>query len=221
MVPFLLLPFLALATVTIAVADIPVVPIPGADETTFDAVVEISYSEISRVYRGDWLLIVYAPWCGHCQSLMNHMPDIVKSLHGSVKIAKIDGTEYDAVRFQFGVDGYPSIYRLHDGEVRTYSGTYSARDIAEFAKTEWMSVAPLTGWASPTSLLVRIASSYINFVTPIVTITENAGKRFDVAPEVIAIAASSCVVLVAIVIAYFCVKKLKIKIMKQNKIKEN
>lgn len=198
----------ALVAVTIAAADVPSVPIPSLDETVADAVSEITYSEISRVYQGEWLLIVYAPWCGHCHRLMDNMPTIVESLQGHVKIVKIDGTEYDAVRFQFGVDGYPSIYRLHDGEVRTYNGTYTPEDIADFALVQWATVPPLSGWNSPTSFFIRTASRYINLITPVVTITENAGKRFDMAPEVIIILATSLIVVVAVIIAYISVRRI-------------
>lgn len=203
--------FFVLVAVTIAAADVPSVPIPGPDETMADTVSDISYSEISRVYQGDWLLIVYAPWCGHCQRLMDNMPTIVESLQGRVKIAKIDGTEYDAVHFQFGVSGYPSIYRLHNGEVRTYDGTYTPRDIVDFALVQWETMPPLSGLDSPTNFFIRIASAYINFVTPVVTITENAGKRFNLSPEVIVISATSFVVVVAVVIAYISIRRINAK----------
>ena len=201
--------FLVMAAVAIATAaaDVPSVPIPHPQETVSDAILEISYSDISRVYQGDWILVIYAPWCGYCQRLMDDMPAIVNALQGVAKVAKIDGTEYDAVRFQFGVDGYPSIYRLHNGEVWAYDGTHDPNDIVKFARTQWENMHPLTGWNSPTSFFVRVASAYVNFVSPAVTITENAGKHFGVAPEMIVVIVTSCILVVIVAVGYFFIRR--------------
>lgn len=225
---FLLFLFLALVSVAIANVDVPTVPIPDTEETDIDAVTEISYSEISRLYKGDWFLIVYAPWCGHCMSLMASMPEIVEAVQGHIKIVKMDGTDHDALHYQFGVKGYPSIFHLHDGEVRVYLGDRSPESIGEFVKSQWKDTPPLTGWNSPTYLPVRIIAQYIDIVSPLVTISENAGKRFDIAPEIIVVVAGLCIITVLSLSGYFYVQKLKKKypgpgetVVKSTKIKEN
>ena len=75
----------------------------------------------------------YAPWCGHCKSLIpvyNELGDHFSS-NKNVVIAKMDATNNDIGRPDlFDVAGFPTIYfRPAGGDVMKYE---SGRDLESF-----------------------------------------------------------------------------------------
>ncbi|KAH7293788.1 hypothetical protein KP509_28G042400 [Ceratopteris richardii] len=84
-------------------------PIPETNDEDVKVVVGNTFDEIVLDESKDVLLEVYAPWCGHCQSLEPIYAKLAKALKNveSLVIAKMDGTTNDHARTQ--VDSYPSI----------------------------------------------------------------------------------------------------------------
>ncbi|GMI97009.1 PROTEIN DISULFIDE ISOMERASE 2, ARABIDOPSIS THALIANA PROTEIN DISULFIDE ISOMERASE 2, PDI-like 1-4 [Hibiscus trionum] len=84
-------------------------PIPETNDGDVKIVVGNNFDEIVLDESKDVLLEIYAPWCGHCQSLEPTYNKLAKHLRGidSLVIAKMDGTTNEHPRAKS--DGFPTI----------------------------------------------------------------------------------------------------------------
>uniref|UniRef100_A0A8R7QMY5 Protein disulfide-isomerase n=1 Tax=Triticum urartu TaxID=4572 RepID=A0A8R7QMY5_TRIUA len=84
-------------------------PVPESNDEDVKVVVGKSLDQIVLDESKDVLLEVYAPWCGHCQSLEPIYNKLAKYLRGidSLVIAKMDGTNNEHPRAK--PDGFPTI----------------------------------------------------------------------------------------------------------------
>lgn len=84
-------------------------PIPETNDGDVKVVVGKNFDEIVLDESKDVLLEIYAPWCGHCQSLEPTYNKLAKHLRGinSLVIAKMDGTTNEHPRAKS--DGFPTI----------------------------------------------------------------------------------------------------------------
>ncbi|KAF8039820.1 hypothetical protein BT93_B2129 [Corymbia citriodora subsp. variegata] len=84
-------------------------PIPETNDGDVKVVVGNNFDEIVLDESKDVLLEIYAPWCGHCQSLEPTYNKLAKHLHGidTLVIAKMDGTTNEHPRAK--ADGFPTL----------------------------------------------------------------------------------------------------------------
>lgn len=84
-------------------------PVPEKNDGDVKIVVGKNFDEIVLDESKDVLLEIYAPWCGHCQSLEPIYEKLAKHLRGveSLVIAKMDGTTNEHARAKS--DGFPTI----------------------------------------------------------------------------------------------------------------
>ncbi|RAL40285.1 hypothetical protein DM860_006355 [Cuscuta australis] len=84
-------------------------PIPENNDGDVKIVVGNNFDEIVLDESKDVLLEIYAPWCGHCQSLEPVYNKLAKHLKGidSLVIAKMDGTANEHPRAKS--DGFPTL----------------------------------------------------------------------------------------------------------------
>jgi len=178
-------------------------PAGAAAAVTDGEVVELEYWNISTVYRGDWLLVLYAPWCGHCARLQGILPGIAAQVSG-VRVAKADADAEPALQVQFGVTGFPMILRLHDGEAHLHSGPRSLDDLVNFADKGWRDVPPLSKWTGPTSLLKRVLGMYAYCVLRLYAHVVTLAERIGVSAPLLAGALAAGTVVFAIILAVVC-----------------
>lgn len=105
---------------------------------------------------GDWMVVFYAPWCGHCKRLLptwDELADEMADTDGGANVAMFDMTESTLVRNRFGgsaeslVSGYPTILLFSDQKVYEYKGDRGLGSLVEFAtggfrKSPGMEVPP-------------------------------------------------------------------------------
>lgn len=84
-------------------------PIPETNDGDVKIVVGNNFDEIVLDESKDVLLEIYAPWCGHCQSLEPTYDKLAKHLRGidSIVVAKMDGTTNEHPKAKS--EGYPTL----------------------------------------------------------------------------------------------------------------
>jgi protein disulfide-isomerase-like protein len=100
---------------------LPQVPVPHTDVTVLT---DETFSETSS---GAWFIKFYAPWCGHCKSLVPTWEQLavsqLKKKAGAFKIAKIDCTGAGKETCtKLSVNGYPTLKAIVDGKTIEYTG---------------------------------------------------------------------------------------------------
>jgi len=87
-----------------------------------------------HVSRGDHIVMMYAPWCGHCQKLKPTWDKIAKRPGtAGVKVSKVDCTASTAVCVKHDVKGYPTILYFRNGKkLGTYDGAKSEPELKDY-----------------------------------------------------------------------------------------
>eukprot|EP00667_Euglena_gracilis_P009483 EG_transcript_9632 len=114
-------------------------PIPEAlyDENNVATVVGDNFNEVVLDDTKDVLVEFYAPWCGHCKSLVPTWNALARALKGvpSVVIAKTDATANDYPG-GFQVSGFPTIklVKSKGNKVVDFSGDRKLEALVSFLK---------------------------------------------------------------------------------------
>ena len=89
-----------------------------------------------KVREGVWLLMWYAPWCGHCKKMQPIFEEVAEYYHrrdDQVRVGRIDGTAHTGLASNAGVKGYPTLLLLRDGEtIDEYKGPRTFEAITAF-----------------------------------------------------------------------------------------
>ena len=77
----------------------------------------------------DTVLIIYAPWCGHCKRSMNDFKE-ASSKSDKIMLINSDDEESSDILKKYKVSGFPTIMK---GSGEKYSGDRDSDSIIEFA----------------------------------------------------------------------------------------
>uniref|UniRef100_A0A7G3AUH1 Protein disulfide-isomerase A6 homolog n=1 Tax=Lutzomyia longipalpis TaxID=7200 RepID=A0A7G3AUH1_LUTLO len=104
-------------------------------------VVDLTPANFDRlVLQGDavWVVEFYAPWCGHCKSLVPEYQKAATALKGAVKVGAVNADEHKSLAGEYGVRGFPTlkIFGANKKSAIDYSGQRTADAIAEAALAE-------------------------------------------------------------------------------------
>lgn len=91
---------------------------------------------------GDWFVMFYAPWCGHCEALLptwDELASVLADEGAGPNVAKFDVTQSSVVRSRFGsegglVRGYPTLLYFTMGKVHVYKGKRTLESLKAFAE---------------------------------------------------------------------------------------
>ncbi|KAM4521568.1 protein disulfide-isomerase A6 [Odontesthes bonariensis] len=103
-----------------------------------DDVIELTPSNFNReVIQSDslWLVEFYAPWCGHCKSLVPEWKKAATALKGVVKVGAVDADQHKSLGGQYGVRGFPTIkiFGANKNNPQEFQGGRSSQAIVDGA----------------------------------------------------------------------------------------
>ena len=86
---------------------------------------------------GDWMILYYAEWCGHCQTMKPEWNKVVKKLkknNNNVNIAEIESNHIDNLVNKPTIQGFPTIKMYNNGkEVANFEDERVADKMENFA----------------------------------------------------------------------------------------
>ncbi|KAF1763432.1 hypothetical protein GCK72_011698 [Caenorhabditis remanei] len=105
--------------------------------TPSDGIVELTDANFdSKVMKSDgiWVVEFYAPYCGHCKSLVPEYKKAAKLLKGIASVGSIDGTTQQTISSKYAIKGYPTIKifgATDKNKAIDYNGPRTAKGIAD------------------------------------------------------------------------------------------
>lgn len=90
-----------------------------------------------HVSRGEHFVMMYAPWCGHCQRLKPDWEQLARKPGvDGVSVSKVDCTASTATCEEYKVQGYPTLLYFRNGKkVDTYDGAKTMDGMTAYLKT--------------------------------------------------------------------------------------
>lgn len=89
-----------------------------------------------KLRDGDWMVLYYADWCGHCQTMKPEWQKVVSKFSGnqSVNVAEVESTLIDKLAHKPQVQGFPTIKMYQHGkEVAQFQDERVADKMEKFA----------------------------------------------------------------------------------------
>ncbi|KAG0712338.1 Protein disulfide-isomerase TMX3 [Chionoecetes opilio] len=102
--------------------------------TAVSKVLELSDRFLELRGESTWLVMFYAPWCGHCKKLEPIWNHVAYALYGTeIRVGRVDCTRFTAVATEFVVKGFPTIMYVQGDTRHTFIGDRTKEDIVGFA----------------------------------------------------------------------------------------
>ena len=81
-----------------------------------------------------WLILFYAPWCGHCRAFHPQFEKLAKSTKGLFKIGVVNCEEERDLAGKYKIDGFPTVLFFGEDKTKTeeYDGDRKADKIVEY-----------------------------------------------------------------------------------------
>ncbi|XP_050709769.1 protein disulfide-isomerase TMX3-like isoform X2 [Eriocheir sinensis] len=120
--------------------------------TAVTKVLELSDRFLELRGESTWLVMFYAPWCGHCKKLEPIWNHVAHALYGTeIRVGRVDCTRFTAVATEFAVKGFPTIMYIQGDRRHTFRGDRTNEDIVGFAVR--MAAPPVQHLASQHDLI--------------------------------------------------------------------
>jgi len=126
------------------------------------SVVEFSDKFVQDSKHGEWMVMFYAPWCGHCKHMMPAWVELGTRLkNDNINVGRLDCTKYSNVAQLFGVRGFPTVKYIRDGIAVDYNGPRNVPSLVSFV--EKASGPPVEKITNKGELSEKIAKNSVVF----------------------------------------------------------
>lgn len=158
---------------------------PGA--ALDESVAVLTMANVSAAATGDWVLVLYAPWCPHCHALLEVLPAVARTLQAAeppVRVAVVDADAEPAVQMQFSLSGFPTVFRVHDGAAHELPARVARTEtaLAQWATAEWAQEPAVAGVKAPFGVVMRAFGLYSAFAIGAYRFLEVYAHRLSVPP---------------------------------------
>ena len=81
-----------------------------------------------------WLILFYAPWCGHCKAFSPEYEKAAKALKGIFKIGAIDADKERSIGGKYNIQGFPTVkfFGIHKDKPVDYDKARTADAVINF-----------------------------------------------------------------------------------------
>ena len=81
-----------------------------------------------------WLILFYAPWCGHCKAFHPEFEKASKVAKGLFKIGAVNCEVEKDLAKKYKIEGYPTVLFFGDDKTKTeeYEGNRKADEVIDF-----------------------------------------------------------------------------------------
>ena len=94
-------------------------------------------SKLSELINdGDWMVLYYAEWCGHCKTMKPEWDKVVQKLKesGNVNVADVKSDVIPKLEHKPDIEGFPTIKMYNNGKsVAKFQDERSADNLVKFA----------------------------------------------------------------------------------------
>ena len=84
--------------------------------------------------KEDSMVLFYAPWCGHCKSMMGDWDQLEKKAPNGMKIVKVNCDEEPEIASRHDVKGFPTIVLFKGGKKIYFEGPRNLQNFQQFIK---------------------------------------------------------------------------------------
>lgn len=104
-------------------------------------VVNLTPANFDKLVTGGdevWLVEFYAPWCGHCKTLVPEYKKAAAALRGAVRVGAVNADEHKELGGKFGVRGFPTIklFGTNKQKPSDFNGARTAQGLVDAALAE-------------------------------------------------------------------------------------
>jgi thiol-disulfide isomerase/thioredoxin len=111
----------------------------------YSGVLELSQGDfkkkklINKDFKGkQGILIFYAPWCGHCRSMVREISELAIQFRYIFPFGTVncENPNNNDICQEFAVEKFPTIFVTKNGKVRSYNGSRQKDDLLEYIYSE-------------------------------------------------------------------------------------
>jgi protein disulfide-isomerase-like protein len=79
-----------------------------------------------------YMLLFYAPWCGHCKNMVNEVTELGEQLYDEkFLIGAVNCEKHQDVAKKYNIQGFPTIFLSVDGKTEQYNGERTVEHFLE------------------------------------------------------------------------------------------